>query len=57
MRRVKRVGPIRRRTQDNAPRSSPPPYGRSSHDTGFAPAFDIATAVADYVAWPTDNPR
>jgi nucleoside-diphosphate-sugar epimerase len=30
---------------------------RLSHDTGFAPAFDIATAVADYVAWRADNPR
>jgi hypothetical protein len=23
----------------------------------FAPAFDVATAVADYVAWRADNPR
>jgi nucleoside-diphosphate-sugar epimerase len=30
---------------------------RLSHDTGFAPAFDLATAVADYVAWRADNPR
>jgi nucleoside-diphosphate-sugar epimerase len=30
---------------------------RLSHDTGFAPAFDVATAVADYVAWRADNPR
>jgi nucleoside-diphosphate-sugar epimerase len=30
---------------------------RLTHDTGFAPAFDIATAVADYVAWRAGNPR
>ena len=30
---------------------------RLVHDTGFAPAFDVATAVADYVAWRADNPR
>jgi nucleoside-diphosphate-sugar epimerase len=30
---------------------------RLIHDTGFAPAFDIATAVADYVAWRAGNPR
>ena len=30
---------------------------RLTHDTGFAPAFDVATAVADYVAWRGDNPR
>jgi hypothetical protein len=30
---------------------------RLSHDTGFAPAFNVATAVADYVAWRADNPR
>jgi len=30
---------------------------RLTHDTGFAPAFDVATAVADYVAWRADNPR
>lgn len=26
-------------------------------DTGFAPAFDVAAAVADYVARRADNPR
>jgi nucleoside-diphosphate-sugar epimerase len=26
-------------------------------DTGFAPAFDISAAVADYVAWRADHPR
>ncbi|TCO35648.1 nucleoside-diphosphate-sugar epimerase [Kribbella steppae] len=26
-------------------------------DTGFTPEFDVATAVADYVAWRADNPR
>jgi nucleoside-diphosphate-sugar epimerase len=30
---------------------------RLTHDTGFTPAFDVATAVADYVAWRADNPR
>ena len=31
---------------------------RLTHDTGFAPAFDVATAVADYVAWRADvRPR
>ncbi len=30
---------------------------RLTHDTGFAPTFDVARAVADYVAWRTDNPR
>jgi nucleoside-diphosphate-sugar epimerase len=30
---------------------------RLTRDTGFAPAFDVAGAVADYVAWRTDNPR
>jgi nucleoside-diphosphate-sugar epimerase len=30
---------------------------RLNHDTGFAPAFDVAAAVADYVAWRADNPR
>jgi nucleoside-diphosphate-sugar epimerase len=30
---------------------------RLTHDTAFAPTFDAATAVADYVAWRADNPR
>ncbi|MEQ4203988.1 NAD(P)-dependent oxidoreductase [Actinopolymorpha sp. B9G3] len=30
---------------------------RLTGDTGFAPAFDVAAAVADYVAWRADNPR
>jgi nucleoside-diphosphate-sugar epimerase len=30
---------------------------RLTRDTGFAPAFDVATAVADYVAWRAGNPR
>ena len=30
---------------------------RLTHDTGFAPAFDVAKAVADYVAWRADNSR
>jgi hypothetical protein len=30
---------------------------RLTRDTGFAPAFDVAAAVADYVAWRSDNPR
>jgi nucleoside-diphosphate-sugar epimerase len=30
---------------------------RLMNDTGFAPTFDVATAVADYVAWRCANPR
>jgi nucleoside-diphosphate-sugar epimerase len=30
---------------------------RLADDTGFAPSFDVAAAVADYVAWRADNPR
>jgi nucleoside-diphosphate-sugar epimerase len=30
---------------------------RLTHDTGFTPAFDVAKAVADYVAWRADNAR
>lgn len=30
---------------------------RLTRDTGFAPAFDVAAAVADYVAWRAANPR
>jgi nucleoside-diphosphate-sugar epimerase len=30
---------------------------RLSQDTGFAPTFDVAKAVADYVTWRADNPR
>ena len=30
---------------------------RLTDDTGFAPDFDVAAAVADYVAWRADNPR
>jgi len=30
---------------------------RLSRDTGFAPAFDVASAVADYVTWRAGNPR
>ena len=30
---------------------------RLTRDTGFTPDFDVATAVADYVAWRADNPR
>ena len=30
---------------------------RLTEDTGFTPAFDIAAAVADYVAWRADNAR
>jgi nucleoside-diphosphate-sugar epimerase len=30
---------------------------RLTSDTGFAPAFDVAAAVADYVAWRAGNPR
>jgi hypothetical protein len=30
---------------------------RLARDTGFAPAFDVATAVADYVTWRAGHPR
>jgi nucleoside-diphosphate-sugar epimerase len=30
---------------------------RLTRDTGFTPAFDVAAAVADYVAWRADNHR
>jgi nucleoside-diphosphate-sugar epimerase len=30
---------------------------RLTRDTGFAPAFDVAKAVADYVTWRGSNPR
>ena len=30
---------------------------RLTHDTGFAPTFDVAAAVADYVAWRANHPR
>jgi nucleoside-diphosphate-sugar epimerase len=30
---------------------------RLTRDTGFMPTFDVAAAVADYVAWRADNPR
>jgi nucleoside-diphosphate-sugar epimerase len=30
---------------------------RLTEDTGFTPAFDMAAAVADYVAWRADNAR
>jgi nucleoside-diphosphate-sugar epimerase len=30
---------------------------RLTHDTGFTPTFDVATAVADYVAWRAGHPR
>ncbi len=30
---------------------------RLAHDTGFAPNFDVASAVVDYIAWRADNSR
>jgi nucleoside-diphosphate-sugar epimerase len=30
---------------------------RLTRDTGFTPAFDVGTAVGDYVAWRAGNPR
>ncbi|WP_109508761.1 NAD-dependent epimerase/dehydratase family protein [Nocardioides speluncae] len=30
---------------------------RLTRETGFAPEYDVAAAVADYVAWRADNPR
>ncbi|HEX6352637.1 hypothetical protein [Actinophytocola sp.] len=29
---------------------------RLTRDTGFAPAFDVATVVADHVVWRATNP-
>ncbi|HEY9241137.1 MAG TPA: NAD(P)-dependent oxidoreductase [Streptosporangiaceae bacterium] len=40
--------------QDDGPYLDPT---RLARDTGFTPAFDVAAAVADYVAWRADNPR
>jgi len=31
--------------------------GRLTRETGFEPAYDVARAVADYVAWRADHPR
>jgi len=42
------------------PHSGPGPYldiTRLTQDTGFTPAFDVAAAVADYIAWRADNSR
>ena len=42
------------------PDSGPAPYldiSRLTAQTGFTPAFDLAAAVSNYVAWRTDNPR
>ena len=30
---------------------------RLTHDTGFTPTFDVAAAVANYVAWRAGSPR
>jgi nucleoside-diphosphate-sugar epimerase len=40
--------------------AGPDPYldiGRLQADTGFAPSFDLRTAMADYVSWRAGNPR
>jgi nucleoside-diphosphate-sugar epimerase len=40
--------------------NGPDPYldiTRLVEDTGFTPAFDVAAAVADYVAWRSENAR
>ncbi|MGN9908912.1 NAD-dependent epimerase/dehydratase family protein [Phytohabitans sp. LJ34] len=45
---------------DLLPGGQPGPHldiTRLTKDTGFAPAFDVAAAVADYVAWRSGNPR
>ena len=43
---------------DRPARPRPLPRHHPPHqDTGFAPAFDVAAAVAHYVAWRADNPR
>lgn len=33
------------------------PARSSTSGTGFEPTFDIAAAIADYVAWRAHNPR
>jgi hypothetical protein len=30
---------------------------RVTQSTGYAQTLDVATALADHVAWPADNPR
>jgi nucleoside-diphosphate-sugar epimerase len=55
---VQAVIPARR--LDLRPGGQSGPYldiTRLTEDTGFTPAFDIAAAVADYVAWRAANPR
>jgi nucleoside-diphosphate-sugar epimerase len=40
--------------------TDPQPYldiSRLAADTGFAPAFDVTSAVADYVTWLTSHDR
>jgi nucleoside-diphosphate-sugar epimerase len=42
------------------PGGRPGPYldiTRLTADTGFAPAYDVTAAVADYVAWRAGHPR
>src|SRR3954452_20517081 len=61
--RDRRAGHDRRPHRPRARRRHGPgedPYlgiTRLTRDTGYAPAFDVTTAVADYVAWRADNPR
>jgi nucleoside-diphosphate-sugar epimerase len=44
--------------RQNGPREDPYlDITRLTRDTGFAPAFDIAAAVTDYVAWRAGHPR
>jgi nucleoside-diphosphate-sugar epimerase len=55
-----RQAPRQTLARQHGPGSGADPYldiTRLAHDTGFAPAFDVATAVADYVAWRAGNPR
>ncbi len=45
---------------DVTPGGQPAPYldiTRLTTDTGFTPAFDVTSAVADFVGWLADNPR
>ncbi|SDS46353.1 NAD-dependent epimerase/dehydratase family protein [Microlunatus soli] len=47
-------------TEPRGGRAQADPYldiGRLRADTGFAPAFDLRAAVADYLQWRADNPR
>jgi hypothetical protein len=41
----------------HSPSSAEPGGTRPAEDTGVAPEFDVAQAVAGYVRWRASNPR